>query len=179
MIVVSVLFMLLIIAYGARMTLVDWRPGPQSSLLWFNTGLLVLCSATLQIALVAWRKGRSDIVRTGLHTGGIFAIGFLVGQSLVWRQLIEADYFNIANPAVAFFYLITALHAMHLVGGLIAWGRTVRRVWGGHDGDKIYQSIKLCTVYFHFMLAVWLVLFGLLFANNNTLEFILIICGLK
>lgn len=179
MIVVSVIFMLLIITYGARMTLVDWRPGPEPGLLWFNTGLLVLSSLAMQLGLVAMQRGWSEIVRTAIYTGGIFAIGFVVGQLLVWRQLAQADYFSITNPAVAFFYMITALHVLHLGGGLIAWGRTLIRMWGGIDEEHLFQSMKLCTVYFHFMLAVWLVLFGLLFADNDALGFILTICGLK
>jgi cytochrome c oxidase subunit 3 len=179
MIVVSVLFLLLIIAYGSRMTLADWRPGPEPSLLWFNTVLLVLSSFVMQFGLVAMQRGWSEIVRTALYTGGIFAIGFVVGQSLVWRQLAQADYFSIASPAVAFFYMITALHVLHLGGGLIAWGRTLIRMWGGIDEEHLFQSMKLCTVYFHFMLAVWLVLFGLLFADNEALGYILTICGLN
>jgi len=77
------------------------------------------------------------------------------------------NYFDITNPAIAFFYLITGLHGLHLVGGLVAWFRTVIKVWGDFDAAQVRQSMELCTVYWHFMLLVWLILFGLLFSGDN------------
>ena len=92
---------------------------------------------------------------------------------------IEYDgYFELTNPAIAFFYLITGLHGLHLLGGLVAWGRTVVKVWGDFDVAKIRQSVELCTLYWHFLLLVWLILFGLLFSGNN-LDILLKICGIR
>ena len=68
-----------------------------------------------------------DRVRDGLLAAGLFAFAFLAGQLMVWRQLAAAGYFLTANPANAFFYLITALHGLHLLGGLVAWGRATPR----------------------------------------------------
>ncbi len=103
---------------------------------------------------------------------------FLLGQILAWRQLATMDYFEVTNPAIAFFYLITGLHGLHLLGGLVAWGRTAARVWGDFDVVKVRQSLELCAVYWHFLLVVWLVLFGLLFSGNN-LNLLLTICGIR
>ena len=68
-------------------------------------------------------------VRAGLLVGGAFAFMFLVGQLLAWRQLDAAGYFLPANPANAFFYLITGVHGVHVLGGLVALGRTAVKVW--------------------------------------------------
>jgi cytochrome c oxidase subunit 3 len=87
-------------------------------------------------------------------------------------------YFEMTNPAIAFFYLITGLHGLHLLGGLVAWGRTVARVWGDFDVAKIRHSVELCTLYWHFLLGVWVVLFGLLFSGNN-LDILLKLCGIR
>jgi cytochrome c oxidase subunit 3 len=67
---------------------------------------------------------------------------------------------------------------VHLVGGLVAWGMTVAKVWGDFDVAKVRQSVELCTVYWHFLLLVWLVLFGLLFTGNN-LDVLLKLCGIR
>jgi cytochrome c oxidase subunit III len=61
---------------------------------------------------------------------------------------------------------------------LVAWGRTVAKVWGDFDVAKITHSVELCTVYWHFLLLVWLVLFGLLFTGNN-LDLLLKLCGIR
>ncbi len=165
--VVTVLFMLLIIAYGDRMAYEDWRPTPQLGLLWNNTFVLVLSSIAMQWAQYCVRRGQIDGLRVGLLAGGAFTIVFLVGQVVAWRQLGMMNYFDVTNPAIAFFYLITGLHGLHLLGGLVAWSRTVIKVWGDFDVAQVRQSVELCTVYWHFMLLVWLILFGLLFSGNN------------
>lgn len=176
--VVAVLFMLLVTAYGGRMVYEDWRPAPQVSLLWANTLVLILSSVALQWAQHSVRRGRMDAMRVGLLAGGAFTVVFLFGQVLAWRQLAATVYFEVANPAIAFFYLITGMHGLHLLGGLVAWGRTVARVWGDFDVAKVRQSVELCTVYWHFLLLVWLVLFGLLFTGNN-LDLLLKLCGIR
>jgi cytochrome c oxidase subunit 3 len=176
--VVAVLFMLLVTAYGGRMAYEDWRPAPQISLLWANTFVLILSSVALQWAQYSVRRGRMDAMRAGLLAGGAFTVVFLFGQVLAWRQLGTMVYFDIRNPAIGFFYLITGVHGLHLVGGLVAWGRTVVKVWGNFDVAKVRQSVELCTVYWHFLLLVWLVLFGLLFTGNN-LDILLKLCGIR
>ena len=176
--VVAVLFMLLVTAYGGRMAYEDWRPAPQVSLLWANTFVLILSSVALQWAQYSVRHGRMDAMRAGLLAGGAFTVVFLFGQVLAWRQLGAMVYFEVSNPAIAFFYLITGLHGLHLLGGLVAWGRTVVKVWGNFDVAKVRQSVELCTVYWHFLLLVWLVLFGLLFSGNN-LDILLKLCGIR
>jgi cytochrome c oxidase subunit 3 len=176
--VVAVLFTLLVTAYGGRMAYEDWRPAPQVSLLWANTLMLILSSVALQWAQYSVRRGRMDAMRAGLLAGGAFAVVFLFGQLLAWRQLGTMVYFEVTNPAIAFFYLITGLHGVHLLGGLVAWSRTVSKVWGDFDVAKIRQSVEMCTVYWHFLLLVWLVLFGLLFTGNN-LDVLLKLCGIR
>lgn len=179
MAVISVIFFLLIISYGARMALVDWRPAPPQSVLWLNTAWLILSSIGLQWARMGVRAERIDRVSVGLVAGGVFAIAFLTGQLLAWRQLDNLPTFDITNPAIAFFYLITMAHALHMVGGLVAWIRTMEKVWRGYGIEKVRQSVELCTTYWHFLLVIWLVLFGLLFSGNTQLEFLLKVCGLK
>lgn len=160
--VVGSLFALFISAYSMRMNLVDWRTLPVPALLWFNTGVLVVSSVALQWAHMAARRDDIDGIGVGLCAGGASAITFLVGQLLAWRQLSSAGYFLASNPANSFFYLITAMHGLHLVGGLVALGRTAAKVLRGAEPSQIRLSVELCTIYWHFLLVVWLVLLGLL-----------------
>jgi cytochrome c oxidase subunit III len=160
--VVSSLFALFISAYFMRMQVADWTEMPAPKLLWFNTGVLILSSVALQYAQVAARRGRIEDVGDGLIAGGLFAFTFLVGQIFAWRQLNAAGYFLAANPANAFFYLFTGLHGLHLLGGLVALGRSIDKVWRGFEVKEVRLSVRLCAAYWHFLLALWLVLFTLL-----------------
>ena len=177
--VVTVLFSLLIMAYGSRMEFEDWRPSPPLRLLWLNTAMLALSSVAMQWAKIASRRGDVDGVRTGLIAGGVFAVAFLGGQIWAWRQLNMVPAFDITNPAIGFFYLITALHGLHLLGGLVAWGMTIAKVRRGFDVVHVRLRVELCTVYWHFLLLVWLLLFGLLFSGNDNLGILLTICGIR
>ncbi len=176
--VVTVLFVLLVVAYGGRMAYDDWRPVPQLRLLWANSLILILSSVALQSARYFVRRGQTDAMRVALLAGGAFTVVFLFGQLLAWRQLGAMQQFDIRNPAIGFFYLITALHGLHLLGGLIAWGRTVLKVWGDFDPAMVRQSVELCAVYWHYLLLIWLVLVSLLFTGNN-FELFLQICGIR
>lgn len=160
--VVGSLFALFLSAYHMRMHMGDWRPLPAPALLWLNTALLVLSSVALHRAQAAAGRQQMDGVKAALLAGAIFAVGFLAGQLLAWRQLSAAGYFAAANPAAAFFYLITAVHGLHLAGGLVALGRTGARFRRGLAPAQLRLSIGLCAAYWHFLLLVWLVLFALL-----------------
>lgn len=160
--VATVVFSLIVIVYADRMTIADWRPFPEPLVLWLNTALLILSSVALQLARNGADRDQVEEVRVGLLAGGGFAFAFLIGQYYAWLEMVDAGYFAATNPANAFFYLITAMHALHLLGGLVAWGRTVAKLWGGVEVGKLRLSVELCTVYWHFLLVVWLILFGLL-----------------
>jgi cytochrome c oxidase subunit 3 len=160
--VAGCLFTLVISAYSVRQNMADWRALPLPKLLWFNTGVLVLSSIALQWAHVAARRNDLEGVIVGLLAGGVSALVFLVGQLLAWQQLSVAGNFVASNPANSFFYLITAVHGLHLTGGLVALGRTTARVWRGTELTEMRLSVELCAIYWHFLLLVWLVLLGVL-----------------
>jgi cytochrome c oxidase subunit III len=164
--VVGSLFALLISAYSMRTEMGEWTPAPVPKLLWLNTGALILSSGALQWALVAADRGKMDAARTGLLTAGVFALAFLAGQLVAWRQLDAAGYYLTANPAAAFFYLITGVHGLHLLGGLVALGRTMDKAWRGFAIGEVRLSVELCAMYWHFLLLVWIVFFSLLLMTD-------------
>jgi cytochrome c oxidase subunit 3 len=177
--VVTVLFSLLVVAYAGRMGVEDWRPVPRQWLLWLNTAFLVMSSIAFQWASISVRRRRIDDAKAGLLAAGFFAVAFLFGQLWAWQQLNAMVAFDITNPAIAFFYMITALHGLHLLGGLVAWGRTTAELWHGSDPARAELPVRLCATYWHFLLVVWLILFGLLFSGSDNLGVLLAICGFR
>lgn len=157
------LFALLISAYSMRMSMADWRALPMPIGLWFNTGLLMLASVALHSAVTAARCDEPGSLRSALLATGVCSLAFLVGQVLAWRELAAAGYFSAANPASAFFYLVTAIHGLHMLGGLVVLGRTTVRSFAAPQvSGALRLSVELCAIYWHFLLLVWLVLFSLL-----------------
>lgn len=163
--VVTSLFGLFLSAYLMRMRLADWNPLTEPKLLWLNTGVLVLASIAFQVTRGAAARGQPLTVKFGLVAGGACTTLFLLGQLIAWRQLNAGGYFMTSNPANAFFYLLTALHGLHLLGGMWVWGRTTTRVFTGADAQSVQLSVELCTVYWHYLLLVWIGLFALLLST--------------
>ncbi len=163
--VVTSLFALFLSAYLMRMKLADWNPLAEPKLLWLNTGLLVLASIAFQLTRGASKRGQLLTVKTGLLAGGVCTTLFLLGQLVAWQQLNAGGYFMTSNPANAFFYVLTALHGLHLLGGMWVWGRTTTRVLTGADAQSVRLSVELCTVYWHYLLLVWIGLFALLLST--------------
>ena len=169
--VVTSLFGLFAIVYNMRSQFPDWRPLQDPGLLWGNTAVLILASVALQRARSAAAREDLDGLKPNLMAGGILTFAFLGGQLLVWRQLTSAGYYLATNPADAFFYILTALHGLHLAGGLWFWARAAGSVRKGLESRPVNEvarvrlSVTLCSVYWHYLLLVWLILFGLLLSS--------------
>jgi cytochrome c oxidase subunit 3 len=160
--VVGALFTLLISAYIMRKQMPDWRSVPSQSLLWPVTGMLIMSSVAMEWGKVAARNEDLDVVRMSLVASALFAFAFLVGQLLVLQHLSQSGLLVANNPANSFFFLIVGLHGLHVLGGLLALGRTIDSAWRERRRSRLRLSVSLCATYWHFLLAVWLVLFALL-----------------
>lgn len=160
---ISGVFALFMVAYQMRIELTtDWVPVPKPTILWLNTALLVLASVAFEWTKAAARQKKPAGIRASLLAGGLLTMAFLGGQLLAWNELVGSGYFLAANPANSFFYLITGLHGLHLIGGLFVWARTTWRVFAGYE---VTLSIELCATYWHYLLLVWIILFGLLLST--------------
>lgn len=158
----SMLFFLIIVAYFMRMKVADWKPLLEPWLLWVNTAFLVLSSVAMQLAVDAARKEQTIKVRNYFIAAGFFSWTFLAGQLWAWQILNDSGYFISTNPANTFFYMITALHGLHLLGGLCVWIYSILKMRQSFEIIDIRSNVELCTTYWHFLLAVWIILYCLL-----------------
>ena len=146
--VASTLFGLFLAAYVMRLAGGDSTVIPLPPQLWLSTALLVLASVLMQRAVTAPRA------RMLLAQAGSCALAFLAAQCWAWLALQSANVVVAGNPAASFFYLLTALHGLHVAGGLVAWGATLR------SDEPPRWRIALCARYWHLLLAVWLALYA-------------------
>lgn len=160
--VIGSLFMLLIGAWFMRRDLGDWQALPVPGILWLNSGALILSSLALEWAQRAAKGESLAQVRLGLAIAAAFALAFLVGQLVAWEQLVSSGFVVAGNPANSFFYLVTGLHGLHILGGLVALGWAAVKAGGAEDTSAVRLNVELCATYWLFMLFVWVVLFSLL-----------------
>ena len=182
---VGVLFFLFIITFLSRSQYPDfealagapWQPFTDPSRLWFNTTLLALASIAMQWGLRGARQDKLNVVVPGLSAAVFFTVMFMVAQLDLWLHLQSMGYYLNSNPANSYFYLLTAIHGLHLIGGLIVLSNVVFRVWYDNNLESLSAPLQSCTTYWHFMFGVWLVLFALLSSQPETINALAAMCG--
>lgn len=163
MAVATSLFSLFLSAYAMRMhQSVGWCHLTIPPIVYWNTLVLIAASVAMQVASSAVAHGRRGAAQIALATAGTLSIAFLAGQMLAWKAVGPSLYFIQGSPAIAFFYVLTIVHGLHLTGGLFVLGRAALRFAGGAELIDLRQSFSLCAVYWHFLLLVWLAVFGVL-----------------
>ncbi|HEY4068660.1 MAG TPA: bb3-type cytochrome oxidase subunit III [Burkholderiaceae bacterium] len=172
-IVASMLFALFITAYVMRTAGGDWSGIALPWQLALSTALLVMGSLTMQLAAHDARLALWLQARFWLYVGGACAAAFLGVQLWAWTALQAAQVRVAPNPAASFFYLLTAMHGLHVLGGLVAWDATTRGLV--RESLAAAETVRLCARYWHFLLAAWLALLATL--GGATPAFIGWICG--
>jgi len=172
--VVAALFSLFLAAYAMRMDSADWQRIALPWQVWLSTALLAAGSLAMHIASRAARAGNMAPARLALRLGGLGAAAFVCSQLWAWQALHAIHVVPANNPAGSFFYLLTAMHGLHVIGGLVGWAYAA--AYRG-SGEGAVLRITLCARYWHFLLAVWAVLLAAL--GWLTPELVRYICGIE
>ena len=159
---VSMLFIGFTSAYMIRRTSVDWRPLRAPGILWANTAALAASSVALEAARKRLREWDLRAVFPWVAATGALGVLFLAGQVLAWRTLAAQGVFLATNPHSSFFFLLTGLHGLHLLGGLV-WFLVVLVRVRRMDYTPGEDGLRLFALYWHFLGALWAYLLVLLF----------------
>lgn len=160
LVVIGGLFAMLGSAFVMQIDETPWQLVPLPSQVWVNTGLLIVSSLCLHMAANGWHKE----THIWLLAGSTTALGFVAGQLGVWETLTRNGYELSGAPAASFFYLITGLHGLHILGGLVALALVWTRLTRLNDPEK---TIGLCALYWHGLLVIWLLVLALLMGLGN------------
>jgi len=160
---ITSLFSLFFVAYVGRMAYGDWRVLPEPPLLWINTAVLIISSILFQKAKNLSNEFIFKNAKYYLMAAGLSAILFIAGQFAVWNELASYGYFVDSNASFAFFYMLTGLHMVHMLGGLVVWTWSMTQIYKTDlSYRKLKSTIGSTAIYWHYLLAVWLVLFCIL-----------------
>jgi cytochrome c oxidase subunit 3 len=166
MVVSTVIFSLFVVSYSDRMLIHDWRSLSEPWLLWVNTIMLILTSIFFHRTKILAEKNEFEKLKNSMLVVGFLTLAFITGQLLVWQHFVKLGQYASTNPATAFFYVLTALHGLHILGGLYFWAKVTTQLFkDNYKIEKIKENIALCAMYWHFLLIVWFVLFGLMVAT--------------
>jgi len=140
----------------------EWQNIAIPSILWLNTAVLLASSTTIEAARRFLRHDRQEAMKTWLTISGVFGLLFLIGQIIAWRQLVAAGVYLPSTLHSSFFYVLTGLHGIHLLGGVIAMAYVLNKGLKNQITPVRHESLTLCATYWHFMDGLWVYLFVLL-----------------
>jgi cytochrome c oxidase subunit 3 len=142
-----------------------WVPVHLPKILWLNTAILLASSYTLEKARRRLLETDFSGFRKLWRATTILGILFLAGQVVAWLQLVAAGVFIASNQATSFFYIFTAAHAVHLLGGISALLYVAMRDF---EKGKISRNtaVKITSYYWHFMDGLWVFLLLLLYLGR-------------
>lgn len=162
----GVFFATALIAYLAvRLQAPAWAAAGGRGLprgLWLSTLLILAASATVQSALWRIRRGDERLLRRALWWTAAASVAFLGSQAWSWAVLLGRQVTARSDMFGFTFYLLTGLHAAHLIGGLAALAIVLWRAHGGAYSWGHYAGVRYCAIYWHFLGAVWLAMIALM-----------------
>ena len=145
----------------------DWQPLKMPRILLLSSALILISSGTLETARRKLKDAAVSLHRRWLLVTVLLGLGFLASQLIAWQQLVRQGVYVSSNPHSSFFYLLTATHGVHLLGGLVALVYLSLRTRPTEANElavvKRQGAADAVTIYWHFMDVLWLYLFVLLF----------------
>jgi len=162
---VTMLFAAFSSAYIVRGAGTDWRAVTLPSILWLSTAVILVSSGALELGRRHARDRRWQQSRSWLLLALLLGVVFLIGQLAAWRTLSAAGVTLPSNPYGSFFYVLTGMHALHLVAGLTLLGVAAWRASASDDPARERTALRLIdagSILWHFLAGLWVYLLALL-----------------
>ncbi|MBI2956049.1 MAG: heme-copper oxidase subunit III [Acidobacteria bacterium] len=140
----------------------DWVPFDLPPLLWWNTAALLASSLTLETAHRALAAGRPLAYHRWWNVTTALGVLFLAGQWMAWAQLRAAGVYLATNPSSSFFYVLTGVHGLHLLGGIVALLYVATRRRRAAPWPVERTAVTATSIYWHFLSGLWVFLLLLL-----------------
>lgn len=156
---IVMLFAALTSAYMVKQSGGGWLAYELPGIFWVTTAIIILSSFSMQIAYYSAKLDNINSLRIGLLATILLGILFLAGQFLSWRYLVDLDVYFVGNPAGSFLYVLTGMHGLHLISGLIFLLVVVVQAFRKNVHSKNLLNIELSLTYWHFLGLLWIYLF--------------------
>ena len=138
----------------------QWFNFNMPSYFWISSGIILLSSLTMNMAVSAAKKNNQSGIRLGLMLTAVLGFGFCVTQYLGWGQLVDQGIYLVeqVNNAGKYLFFISGLHLAHLLGGIISLSVTTTNASRGRYSAENYLGLQLCALYWHFLDILWIYL---------------------
>jgi cytochrome c oxidase subunit III len=163
---VCMIFASLTSAYIVRQAEGNWQMFELPPLFWVTSVIIFISSISMHWAYVAAKRNNLEVVRVAMSVTTILGFAFLVGQVLAWGELVQNNVYFVGNPSGSFVYVLSGLHGLHIVGGVVLLLITLIATFRFQVHSKNLNLIEMCATFWHFLDALWLYLFIFLLLNR-------------
>jgi cytochrome c oxidase subunit 3 len=144
----------------------EWRPFDLPFQLWISTAIIIIGSITYEFGKNNLFSRHQVQARNWFVITTALGAIFIASQVIAWLELVARGVYMTGNPYAGFFYILTAAHAAHVVGGMAALGYVVLKCWVPTQNEielkKRRSAAAMSSVFWHFLGGLWVVLFLLL-----------------
>lgn len=163
---VVMIFASLTSAYIVRQAEGNWVVFELPTLLWITSGIILLSSVFMHWTYLSAKKDNLSQVKVGIVITLSLGVAFLIGQVFAWGDLVQNNVFFVGNPSGSFLYVLTGLHGLHLVSGIIFLIIVLISTFKYKVHSKNLAQIQMCSTYWHFLGGLWIYLFVFLLLNH-------------
>ncbi len=163
---IAMLFAALTSAYIVKQGEGNWLKYDLPEVFWITSAVIVLSSVFMQLAYISAKRDNITSIKVYLSITTLMGIAFLGGQYVSWIELVNQDVFFVGNPSGSFLYVLTGMHAVHLISGIIFLAIVLVAAFRYKIHSRNLTRIEILTTYWHFLGGLWLYLFLFLKLNH-------------
>lgn len=163
---VIMIFAALTSAYIVRQSDGNWRIFELPDSFWITSAIIFISSITMHWAYLSAKRDNLETAKLAISMTTLLGIAFLVGQFIAWGDLVKANVYFVGNPSGSFVYVLSGLHGLHIVGGVVFLLFVLVATFRYKVHSKNLAQIEMCATYWHFLDGLWLYLFVFLLLNR-------------
>lgn len=163
---VLMIFAALTSAYIVRQADGNWMMFDLPNSFWITSAIILVSSGTMHWAYCSAKKDNLEATKLAISLTTVLGVAFLVGQYMAWGDLVARNVYFVGNPSGSFVYVLSGLHGLHIVGGVIFLFVVLVATFRFKVHSRSLDQIEMCATYWHFLDALWLYLFVFLLLNR-------------
>lgn len=163
---IVMIFISLSSAYIVKQSEGNWLIFDFPQMFIYSSAVVVLSSITMQWAYWSAKKDNLFQLKSSMVATIVLAFIFVGAQFKAWGELVDNNVFLVGNPSGSFVYILTGLHAVHLLAGIVFLIIVLISALSYKVHSKSMAQLEMCTTFWHFLSGLWIYLYLFLLLNN-------------
>lgn len=163
---IVMIFAALTSAYVVRKAEGNWLEFNLPDMFYYTSAVIFVSSITMQLALRAVKKDLFNRAKILISITAVLGLAFCIGQLQAWSELVNDNIYFVGNPSGSFVYVLSGLHIVHLVSGIVFLIIALINIFRAKIHSKNSAQMEMCSTYWHFLDGLWLYLFIFLILNH-------------